>query len=298
MPAVNRPKVIEIFDRGLVRRNRNRAAARFAEHDFLFKWTAEQLADRLKDIKREFAFVLQAGGRTKLDNIPGLQKMIAMDAAENFSSRPGVIADEEFLPFADDSFDMVLSPLSLHTVNDLPGALIQINRVLKPDGLCLAAMLGGATLWELRQVMMQTEIAMRGGASPHVAPFASKQQAGALMQRARFALPVVDSEKVTVTYDSLAKLMHDLRGMGEGNCLADRGRMPLHKGFFTEAGRLYREKFSEEDGRIRATFEIIFLIGWAPHGSQQKPLRPGSAEKRLSDALGTKEVGSGVKTTE
>lgn len=293
---VARPKVIEIFDRAQVRRNRNRAAASFSAHDFLLRWTADNLLDRLRDVKRDFPLALQVGGRAQLEEIAGVEKLVVMDVAEKFLPSPlAVQGDEEFMPFAADTFDLVISPLSLHTVNDLPGALIQMNRVLKPDGLCIGALLGGETLWELRKVMMQTEMALRGGAGPHVAPFADKQQIGALMQRARFALPVVDSDIITVTYENLPRLLHDLRGMGEGNSLKDRSAY-LGKTFLQDAERLYKEKFAEPDGRLRATFEVIFLIGWAPHGSQQKPLRPGSADKRLSEALGTKEVGSGVKT--
>lgn len=303
--AISRPRVIEIFDRDRVRQNRNRAAQEFPAHDFLFTWAGDHLLDRLRDIKREFPLALQAGARAGasfaegLKGNGGVRDIVYMDLAESFLKErpPALQADEEFLPFADNVFDLVVSPLSLHTVNDLPGALIQINRVLKPDGVCLGAMLGGKTLMELRQVLMQTEIRLRGGASPHVAPFADKQQIGALMQRARFALPVVDSETVTATYETLGKLLDDIRGMGEGNGLKERGAT-LGKSFLAEAEALYRERFADPDGRIRATFEVIFLIGWAPHGSQPKPLRPGSATKRLSEALGTKEIGSGVRTDE
>jgi len=293
------PKVIEIFDRMLVRRNRNRAAAEFSKHDFLFKWTADNLADRLKDIKREFPRVLQVGGRAQLHDLPGAKDLIVMDMAEKFVARGGVQADDEFMPFAPGSFDLVISPLSLHMVNDLPGTLIQMNRTLKPDGLCLAALFGGKTLWELRKVLMQTDIKLKGGASPHIAPFADKKQVGALMQRARFALPVVDSDMVTVTYENMAALLHDLRGMGEANSLKDRGRKSsFSRAFLADAEQLYKESFAEPDGRLRATFEVIFLIGWGPHESQPKPLKPGSATGRLSDALGTKEVGSGVKPSD
>lgn len=204
-----------------------------------------------------------------------------------------IFADEEFLPFANESFDLVLGTLNLHTVNDLPGALLQIRKSLKPDGLFLASMLGGETLYELRQVMTQAEMNTRGGISPRIAPFADKQQMGALLQRAGFNLPVVDSDIITVTYDNIFKLFHDLRYMGEGNAIAARDKTPPGKKLFMEAARLYQEQFAGADGRITASFEIIFLTGWAPHSSQQKPLRPGSAETSLADALSTREIKTG-----
>ncbi len=204
-----------------------------------------------------------------------------------------VYADEEFFPFADESFDLVLSTLNLHAINDLPGALLQTRKSLKPDGLFLAAMLGGETLHELRHVMTQAEMNIRGGISPRIFPFADKQQMGALLQRAGFSLPVVDSDILTVTYDNVFKLFHDLRYMGEGNAIAARDKTPPGKKFFLEAARLYQEQFAEPDGRITASFEIIFLTGWAPHASQQKPLRPGSAETSLAEALKTHEIKTG-----
>ena len=170
-------------------------------------------------------------------------------------------------------------------MNDLPGALIQIKNALKPDGLFIGAMFGGETLKELRESLIQTELNMKGGVSPRIAPFADKQDMGALMQRAAFALPVIDSETVTVTYDNLFKLMHDLRGMGESNILAARNKTYPSRDFFTKTAEYYQTHFSEPDGRLIATFEIIFLLGWAPHASQQKPLKPGSAEKNLADVL-------------
>lgn len=300
---LKKPQVIEIFDRFLVRERRNRAAARFSAHDFLFTWTIENLADRLQDIKRDFARALLIGARGRelsegaLRRHGPAEEIFIMEAGENFL-KPGaseIIAEEEYLPFANDSFDLVFSPLTLHSVNDLPGALIQINRVLRPDGLFLGAMLGGETLYQLRQAMMQAEINIAGGASPHVAPFADKQQTGALLQRAGFALPVVDSEILTVTYEDAFRLMHDLRGMGEASSLRDRRRKPYGKALFMETARLYHERFAEPDGRLVASFEVIFMIGWAPHTSQQKPLRPGSARQRLSDALGAEEIKTGIK---
>lgn len=289
------PKVIEIFDRKKVRRNRDRCAAHFENHDFLLEWVNRNLNERLQDIKHEFPMTLQIGGRgfkkEKIIDKAGIDKRIVMDVAEKHlhPDALSIQADEEFLPFVQNSFDMVISPLSLHTVNDLPGALIQINRALKPDGLFLGAILGGETLYELRHCLMQAEIEIRGGTGPHIAPFADKQQIGSLMQRARFALPVVDSEIVTVTYESVSSLMHDLRGMGENNNLKERSSN-LNKSVLNKAEEIYRTHFADDDERLRSTFEIIFMIGWAPHETQQKPLRPGSAKNRLADALETAEI--------
>lgn len=275
---------IHIFDRARLRQNRTRIAARFSDYDFLHVWAKKQLQSRLSDITRRFEKVVQIGvhGGAVLDDI------ITMDLTPDFGS--GVVADEEFLPFKDHSLDAVISPLNLHAVNDLPGALSQIKRSLKPDGLFMAAMFGGETLYELRESLMAAEIVLKGGASPRVFPFADKQQAGALLQRAGFALPVVDSEIVTVTYENIFKLLHDLRGMGESNIIAARNKSYAGKEFFMQAAQHYHENYAQADGRIVASFEIIFLLGWAPHESQQKPLRPGSAKNRLADALGSHET--------
>ncbi|HEY8190083.1 MAG TPA: methyltransferase domain-containing protein, partial [Micavibrio sp.] len=199
-------------------------------------------------------------------------------------------ADEEFLPFAAGSLDLVLSPLALHSVNDLPGTLLQIRQALKPDGLFMAALLGGETLHELRQAAAEAEMNLRGGLSPRIFPFADKPQMGSLLQRAGFSLPVVDSEIVTVTYEDAFKLMRDIRMMGEGNAIIKRDRSYAGKALFMETARLYQERFSGPGGCIEATFEVIFLIGWSPHESQQKPLKPGSATSRLADILCTDEI--------
>jgi hypothetical protein len=175
-------------------------------------------------------------------------------------------------------------------VNDLPGALVQIRRCLRPDGLFIGALIGGGSLVELREVLGEAETEVTGGTSPHVAPFADVRDMGGLLQRARFGLPVADSEPLTVRYADLFALMADLRAMGATNTLAERIRRPTRRKIFLRAAELYAERYSDPDGRIRATFEMIFLSGWAPHGSQQKPLRPGSARMRLADALHTKEI--------
>ncbi len=200
-----------------------------------------------------------------------------------------ILGDEERLPFSGERFDLAVSLLSLHSVNDLPGSLIQIRRALKPDGLFVGALLGGSTLTELRQALTQAESEVEGGVSPRVAPFADLRDIGGLLQRAGFALPVTDSDVVRVRYANAFALMRDLRQMGLTNALNDRRRTPLRRATLIRAAEIYAERFGEPDGRIPATFEIVWLSGWTPHESQQKPLRPGSAKVRLADALGVKE---------
>jgi SAM-dependent methyltransferase len=204
-------------------------------------------------------------------------------------------ADEETLPFADGSLDLVTSALTLQFVNDLPGTLIQIRRALKPDGLLLAAVVGGESLAELREAIAAAESEIEGGISPRVAPFADVQELGALMQRAGFALPVIDNERLVVRYDSVFALMRDLRRMGATNVLHERRRKPLKRATLRRMTEIYAERFSDADGRLRASFEIVWLSGWAPHESQQRPLKPGSATQRLADALGTSEISTGEK---
>ena len=209
---------------------------------------------------------------------------------------PIVVADEERLPFRDASLDLVVSGLTLQFVNDLPGALVQIRRALKPDGLFLAALIGGDSLTELRQAFAGAEAEIEGGVSPRVAPFADVRTVGALLQRAGFALPVADVDRVTVRYSSVFSLMHDLRGMGATNVLRERRRQPLRRATLLRMAQLYAEKFADPDGKLRATFDIVWLSGWVPHSSQQQPLRPGSARTRLADALGVVELPAGDKT--
>jgi SAM-dependent methyltransferase len=201
-----------------------------------------------------------------------------------------VAADEEALPFRDASLDLVVSVLALHFVNDLPGTLVQIRRALKPDGLLLAALAGGDTLNELRHAFAAAEAELEGGASPRVVPFADVRELGGLLQRAGFALPVTDVDRITVRYASPIALLHDLRGMGATNPLIERSRRPLRRATLKRMIDIYVERFADGDGRIRATFEIVWLTGWAPDASQQKPLAPGSARQRLADALGTEEI--------
>ena len=204
-------------------------------------------------------------------------------------------ADEEALPFADASLDLVVSALALQFVNDLPGTLIQIKRALKADGLLLAAMIGGDSLSELREAFAEAESEIEGGISPRVSSFADIRDLGALLQRAGFALPVIDSDRVTVRYDNPLALMHDLRAMGATNILTERRRTPLKRATLQKMLEIYARRFADADGRLRATFEIVWLTGWAPHENQQKPLKPGAASRRLADALGAREISTGEK---
>jgi SAM-dependent methyltransferase len=199
------------------------------------------------------------------------------------------------LPFADGSLDLVVSALARHLVNDLPGTLVQIRRALKPDGLFLAALLGGETLTELRRSFAAAEAEIEGGVSPRVAPFADIRDLGGLLQRAGLALPVADADRLTVRYATPLDLMRDLRGMGATNALVERRRMPLRRATLLRMTEVYAEQFSDADGRLRATFDIVWLSGWAPHHSQQQPLKPGSAKARLADALKTIELPAGDK---
>jgi len=292
-----------IFDTAQLARYRQRAAARAAEHDFLLQRVAEDFGERLDAVKRQFGQVLDLGahhgviGRS-LATRPGITGIIYADASPAMLAQcaePRILVDLEALPFAEAQFDLVTSGLALHLVNDLPGTLIQIRRTLKPDGLFLGAVLGGATLSELRQAFVEAEAEIEGGASPRVAPFADVRDLGGLLQRAGFALPVVDADIVTVAYATPLHLMRDIRAMGAANMLAERRRKPLKRATLMRATEIYAERFSRADGRVTATFEIITLTGWAPHESQQKPLRPGSAKSRLADALGVNEHKTGDK---
>ncbi|MDP6883623.1 MAG: methyltransferase domain-containing protein, partial [Rhodospirillales bacterium] len=228
----------------------------------------------------------------------GFASIDGCDLSPAMAARAGpfaVAADEEALPFAEESFDLVLSCLSLHWVNDLPGALVQVRRALKPDGLFLAAMLGGDSLAELRASFAEAEIAEEGGLSPRVSPFADVRDAGHLLQRAGFALPVVDTDAITVSYGNPGRLMADLRGMGESNAVAERRKGFTRRATLGAAQARYRALFGGADGHVACTFRVLYLTAWAPHPSQQKALAPGSARARLADALGTTEIPAGDK---
>jgi NADH dehydrogenase [ubiquinone] 1 alpha subcomplex assembly factor 5 len=295
-----------VFDRAVLRRHRDRAAARSDGDDFLHREVAGRLIERLDEVRRDFAQVLELGcHRGALTGLlaarPGIETLVAADlspacarlAAGTNARVLGLAADEEALPVAPGAFDLVVSNLALHWVNDLPGALIQICRALKPDGLLLAAFLGGATLAELREVLMAAELEVEGGASPRVSPFADVRDAGALLQRAGFALPVVDRDRITVTYESALALMADLRAMAESNAVAERLIRFSRRETLMRAAEIYQERFGDGEGRIAASFEVIYLTAWAPSASQPKPLTPGSAAASLAEALETREIEAG-----
>jgi SAM-dependent methyltransferase len=285
-----------VFDRPLVRRRLVRARAG-GYADFLLARAAEDLTERLATVLRPFPLALDVGTPTPAAR----DALLAAGRAEAVlrvspTPEPGAaLGDEEALPVAEGRFDLAVSLLSLQSVNDLPGALIQIRRALRPDGLFMGCLFGGATLSELRQAFAQAESEVEGGLSPRVAPLADVRDLGSLLQRAGFALPVTDLETVTVRYASPFGLMRDLRAMGLTNALAERRRAPLRRATLIRAMEVYAERFSDPDGRVRATFETLWLTGWSPHESQQKPLRPGSARMRLADALGVPERSAGEK---
>src|SRR5580658_4820401 len=284
-----------IFDRALLLLRRRRAAA-LGPATFLLDRVADDLAERLVTVLRRFELAVDLGTpgdalRNALARLESVGRIVAADVMPDATRGEIVVAaDEEALPFGDATLDLVVSALALQFVNDLPGVLVQIRRALKPDGLFLAALLGGETLTELRQSFAEAESDIEGGVSPRVAPFADLRDLGALLQRAGFALPVTDADRVTVRYDSVFALMHDLRRMAATNAMIDRRRLPLRRATLWRMGEIYGERFADADGRIRATFEIVWLSGWAPHPSQQQPLRPGAAQARLADALGTREI--------
>jgi SAM-dependent methyltransferase len=290
-----------IFDRRLLRTRRARAAT-LGPVTFLADRVAADLGDRLAGVLRHFELAVDFSpgdaARHVLRESGKVGAVVAVDALAAPLARqaqPKLVADEEALPFRDGSLDLVVSALALHFVNDLPGTLIQIRRALKPDGLFIAALLGGDTLTELRQAFAAAEAEIEGGVSPRVAPFADLRDFGALMQRAGFALPVTDVERLTVRYDDAFALMQDLRRMGATNVLVERRRTPLKRRVLARMAGIYAERFADPDGRLRATFDVIWLSGWAPHESQQKPLKPGSARMRLANALGAKEIPAGEK---
>jgi SAM-dependent methyltransferase len=315
-----------IFDRLLVRARRQRGL-RLGPVTFLLDRVADEFAHRLRLVLRRFDLAVDLGTptvavRTALLRDGAIGAMIAVDpmigplsnpplhAGEDGEAAKGrlkervsgdhataatlrVAADEEALPFADNTLDLVVSGLSLQAVNDLPGVLAQVRRALKPDGLFLGALLGGDTLAELRQSFAMAESELDGGVSPRVAPFPDLRDLGALLQRAGFALPVTDVDRITVRYANPLGLLHDLRRMGAANPLVERRRVPLRRATLMRAMEVYTARFADPDGRVRASFDIMWLSGWSPHESQQKPLRPGSAKQRLADALGTTEITTG-----
>jgi SAM-dependent methyltransferase len=280
----------DIFDaRALTARRRR--ALRLGPATFLLDRVAEDLADRLMAVKRQFEIAADIGtaGETARHALTGsVGRLYAFGPAER--ADVDVVTDPELLPLAPAAFDLAISALALQTVNDLPGALVQIRRALRPDGLLLAALFGSGTLNELRESFAVAESDTVGGISPRVAPFADLRDLGGLLQRAGFALPVTDVDRVVVRYADPFALFADLRRMGAANPLSARRRAPLRRETLARAVEVYAERFTDPDGRLRATFEIVWISGWAPHESQQQPLRPGSAKHRLADALGAREI--------
>ncbi|WP_083590754.1 methyltransferase domain-containing protein [Aurantimonas sp. 22II-16-19i] len=282
------------FDRALLETRRRRWLSGSPDEGagFLMKAVADELAERLSVVERRFevavdlagsfgemAAAMRAGG--SCDQVVRIERQPFLLAGEPLA----VVADEEFLPLKAESVDLVVSALSMQFVNDVPGLLAQIRRALRPDGLLLAAFLGGETLHELRAALLVAESEIAGGVSPRVLPFIAIREAGGLLQRAGFALPVTDFDRLTVRYDNLFALARDIRAMGAANILRERSRRPATRRLFLRAAEIYAERYADPDGRIRASFDVVYLSGWAPHESQQKPLRPGSAKASLAAAL-------------
>jgi len=294
-----------LFDRKLLRERRARFAHEIAARELVLAHVAREIAERVGLMLRPFPLALDLGayhgllGR-KVAELPSVGAMIYAESALAFAAlcpRPALVCDEDLLPFRDASLNLIVSGLALHRVNDLPGALIQIKRALAPDGLFIAALLGSGALSELREALIEAEAEAQGGASPRVAPFGDVRAYGALLQRAGFALPVADAETLTVLYLSPREVMREIRALGGGNVLLARSRQPLARHTLQRAEDIYRARHGMPDGKVSASFEIVYLTGWGPDPSQQKPLKPGSAAQRLADALGTTERPAGDKAT-
>lgn len=288
--SANQPE--PIFDPALAIARKVRALRAAAPGaDFLMERAAGDLAERLDAVPRRFAaaaalFSLTPAAGEMLASSGKADEILRVEAdAALLAGREGRVAAPETVPFAPESLDLAVSLYHLHEVNDVPGMLVQIRRALRPDGLFLGCMAGAGTLAELREALLAAETELTGGASPRVAPLVDVRDAGALLQRAGFALPVADHETVTVRYDSMFSLMRDLRAMGTTSSLAARSRKPARRELFMRAAEIYSARFSDPDGRVRATFSTIWLSGWAPHASQQQPARRGSATVSLAEAL-------------
>ncbi|MBL0942246.1 MAG: methyltransferase domain-containing protein [Alphaproteobacteria bacterium] len=283
-----------IFDRSLAEKRRLKTAGQLDRYNYLYKYAEENLIQNLSFIKKSFEKVLILGGCTKglSQSLQNLCPSTNLSVYSNFWDQDVTLekslyvnADEECLPFREQSFDLIIMPHSLHKMNDIPGILAQIQKILKPDGLFLASFFGGKTLTELRQILFEVEVSQRDGSSPRVSPFIELSTAASLLERSGFSLPVVDRDTLKVTFSDLYQLMYDLKGMGETNTLIQREKRFTPRSLFTEAAKRYKEKFSSSPERIFATFEIFYLTGWIPHPSQQKPLIPGSAKYHLADIL-------------
>lgn len=296
-----------VFDRAVVRAHRDRAA-RSGKAEFLYEQAAADLIERLTAINRTFERVLIVGSRRgQMANLlrqsghrgtifqGDVSPAMAELSRDARSDAPVFVFDEELVSIADHELDLILCPLTLHWLNDLPGGLVQLSRTLKPDGLFLASLFGGQTLNDLRETMLEVELELVGGASQRISPVLDLRDAAGLMQRAGFALPVADTEILDVTYESAAGLLGDLRAMGETSALLRRDRRAPPRAFWPMVIDRYDRRFAGPDGRVGAKFEVITLTGWRPHESQQKALRPGSARSSLADRLGTVEHGAGEK---
>ncbi len=284
-----------VTDKPLLRRRLARAhAGGRTAATFLVDAVTAELAERLAGIERHFPVAIAHGGQTdglarallQTARVASIFRMEQTGGALRQSGFPAIVADEEALPLARGSIDLFVSTLAFQWTNDLPGAFIQIRRALRPDGLLLASMTGGRTLAELRESLFAAESELRGGASPRVIPAVDVQDLGALLQRAGFALPVADRDVLIIRYASAVELFRDLREMGAANTLRERERRPVSRDLFLRAAEIYSERFSDADGRVRATFEILSLAGWVPHEGQQQPARRGSAGVNLADVLG------------
>lgn len=266
-----------LFDFSASQHARTRARL-LAGDRFLDRIGADGLADRLGAVTRKFASGLWIGDEVPAEVAPFAAQWVCADFDEH-----------EILAAGEGRFDVAISLFSLQAINDLPGALVQIRRALKPDGLLMAALLGGATLTELRDSFAHAETATRGGISPHVSPFADVRELGGLLQRGGFALPVSDVERLTVRYGDFLALVRDLRSHALTNVMTERSKKPLRRDTLAALLAHYAGNHADPDGKLRARFEILYLTGWSPHDSQQQPLRPGSAKSRLAEALGTTE---------
>ena len=290
-----------VFDRSRQAKRRSRAFGTYQSVGFLKQRVAEDILDRITLTKRRFTTALEIGAGfldMKAELEPHVDTYICMDIAEKpgrAMTSPALVADEELLPFREESLDLVIAGSSLHWVNDLPGTLIQIRRAMKPDGYFVAAMPGGRTLTELRQVLLQAETELTGGAEMRVSPFADALDLSQLLQRAGFALPVSDRDQLTLRYDNVFALFDDLKAAGETHSPSQKGRRPLSRRILMRAAQLYAEQFADADGRIRASLEILWMTGWAPHPDQPKAKPRGSATVSMAEAVGAKEIKTGDK---
>ncbi|ALE04099.1 methyltransferase domain-containing protein [Bartonella ancashensis] len=282
-----------IFDYARIEQYRKRAFIKAQKGcDFLLSYAVDDLCKRLSTVNRHFTLALDLHSHTglavqeieKINKIHSIER-VETDILYQSHSKKFHIRHREFLDFPQHYCDLIISLLSLQLTNDMPGVLNQIRNTLKPDGLFLAVMAGACTLQELRESLLQAEMEIYGGVSPRVYPFIDIRDAGVLLQRAGFALPVVDVENITIYYNTMFDLMHDLKAMGMQSALTHRSRYPVSKRFFLRAAEIYAQQYSDTNGRIRACFSFIWLSGWAPDPSQQKPMKPGSAQISLIDAL-------------